>query len=191
MQELTFPEVDGLIYLNNFLTDVEHDELLTNIDRQTWLTDLQRRVQHYGYKYDYKSHAIDRDMYLAPLPEWALKLAHKLHERYSDTFPDQVIVNEYSPGQGIAAHIDCKSCFQETIISLSLGSPCVMNFKEHKGAGQKSLWLEPRSLIILKKAARYEWTHGIAKRKSDLWQGQKLWRSRRVSLTFRTVILVN
>ncbi len=191
VQELSFPEVDGLVYVRNFLTIDEHDRLLVDIDRQTWLTDLKRRVQHYGYKYDYKSHRIDRSMYIASLPEWAVEIAARLHDRYSDTFPDQVIVNEYEPGQGIEKHIDCKTCFQETIISLSLGSSCLMNFREQHGDGQQDLWLEPRSLVVLKRAARYDWTHGIAKRKSDLWLGQKFWRSRRVSLTFRTVILAD
>jgi len=51
--------------------------------------------------------------------------------------------------------------------------------------------LEPRSLIVLKGEARYEWAHGIAKRKSDNWQGQVFKRTRRVSLTFRTVILAD
>jgi hypothetical protein len=41
----------------------------------------------------------------------------------------------------------------------------------------------------LKDEARNEWLHGIAPRKSDMWEGQKYERQRRVSLTFRKVIL--
>ena len=189
--EITFPQVDGLAYISNFISSEEHNELLSDIDSQVWLDDLKRRVQHYGYKYDYKNHQINRSMYIAPLPDWAMKIAHRLDGTYSNTLPDQVIVNEYEPGQGIENHIDCKTCFRETVISLSLGSPCVMNFAEYRGEGKKSILLEPRSLIVLKKAARYDWTHGIAKRKSDVWNDEKLIRSRRVSLTFRTVILPN
>jgi alkylated DNA repair dioxygenase AlkB len=188
-KEITFPEIDGLIYVSNFISCREHDELIANVDSQVWLTDLKRRVQHYGYKYDYKNHKINRDMYIAPLPEWALAIANKVHKKYSDTLPNQAIINEYEPGQGIENHIDCKTCFWETVVSLSLGSPCVMNFIKDKGDAKKSILLEPRSLIILNKAARYEWTHGIAKRKSDTWNNNKFLRSRRVSLTFRTVIL--
>ncbi|WP_231289239.1 hypothetical protein [Rickettsia bellii] len=29
--------------------------------------------------------------------------------------PDQVIINEYMPGQGIAPHTDCIPCFSDTI----------------------------------------------------------------------------
>lgn len=128
-------------------------------------------------------------MYIAPLPDWALAVAKRLQQSYSATLPDQVIVNEYEPGQGIANHTDCKTCFRDTIISLSLNSPCVMDFTNPKKDLKKSLLLEPRSLIILKGEARYEWAHGIAKRKSDNFQGQIFRRTRRISLTFRTVLL--
>ena len=61
----------------------------------------------------------------------------------------------------------------------------------HPSLGQKSILIEPRSLIIMQGEARYNWRHGIAKRKSDKFEGQILKRARRVSLTFRTVIIPN
>ena len=103
--------------------------------------------------------------------------------------PDQLIVNEYEPGQGIASHVDCVPCFTETIASLSLGSACVMNFGNKEKERVVPLLLEPRSLVILRSDARYNWTHGIAARKTDDLQGRVIQRRRRVSLTFRKVIL--
>ena len=47
--------------------------------------------------------------------------------------------------------------------------------------------LEPRSLVVLYSDARSKWQHGIAKRKSDTWNGQEIERQRRVSITFRTI----
>lgn len=181
--------VNDLTYVRNFISKAEHDFLLEKIDSEPWLNELKRRVQHYGYKYDYAKHQINRAMYIAPLPDWSLAIAEKLQQSYSPTLPDQIIVNEYEPGQGIANHTDCRTCFRDTIISLSLGSPCVMDFTNLGKELKKSLLLEPRSLIVMKGEARYEWMHGIAKRKSDNIQGQIFKRSRRVSLTFRTVIL--
>ena len=49
--------------------------------------------------------------------------------------------------------------------------------------------LEPRSLVVMRGPARYEWTHGIPKRKQDIFNGQTLIRERRLSITFRNVIL--
>lgn len=34
---------------------------------------------------------------------------------------------------------------------------------------------------------RWKWRHGIAKRRTDTWNGQKIARQRRVSITFRTI----
>ncbi len=100
-----------------------------------------------------------------------------------------IIINEYEPGQGIAPHIDCQPCFTGTIISLSLGSACVMDLMHKETREEKQLLLEPRSLLLMKEEARYKWTHGIAKRKSDRYEGRTITRRRRVSLTFRKVIL--
>jgi alkylated DNA repair dioxygenase AlkB len=190
--ETTFPllEIHGLCYIPNFITTAEEQALLQAIDAQPWLTDLKRRVQHYGWKYDYTARRVDETMRLGSLPDWLMVLCQKLERHgYFSKPPDQVIINEYQPGQGISPHIDCVPCFEETIASLSLGSPCVMDFI-HADTGVKSLrLLEPRSLLLFSGDARYHWKHSIAARKSDKHNGQIIPRSRRVSLTFRNVVL--
>ena len=130
-------------------------------------------------------------MHIGELPEWLKRLSHKLHiDGHMPEVADQVIVNEYEPGQGIASHVDCEPCFKDTIVSLSLGSDCIMNFTSKSDKTKKiPVWLAPRSLVVLNDEARYEWLHGITARKSDEWNGQKYERKRRVSLTFRKVII--
>lgn len=190
--EKTEPEINisGLTYIPDFISAQEQDSLLSQIDQQPWLTSLKRRVQHYGYKYDYKARAVGNDSYLGSLPIWLSSLAEKLHDnKVFPSLPDQVIVNEYLPGQGISAHIDCVPCFADTIASLSLGSPCIMDFSNPKTGEKKSIVLEERSLIALSGPARYEWQHAIPARRSDILNGIKTERARRVSLTFRNVIL--
>ncbi len=181
IEEETIPDISRLAYIPDFITRDEENALIASIDKQPWLNDLKRRVQHYGYKYDYKARAVTDDAYLGPLPEWIDLVAQKLPFK-----PDQAIVNEYLPGQGISAHVDCVPCFSDTIASLSLGSGAVMQFTN--GQEKHDLYLEPRSLIILSGPVRYEWTHAIPARKSDVVDGFKIERIRRISLTFRTVI---
>ena len=188
--------IGGLGYVKNYITEYQHDWLLTRIDEHhkcQWLDDLKRRVQHYGFKYDYKARRVDMDMHIGELPEWLKRLSEKLHkDGHMPEVADQVIVNEYLPGQGISSHIDCEPCFEGTIVSLSLGSGCVMNFTNKFDKTKKiPVWLEPRSLVVLSGEARHEWLHGIAARKTDAWDGQKRDRQRRVSLTFRKVIIKN
>lgn len=187
--ETALTQISGLTVKANYIDTAEHDRLLKIIDQQPWLTDLKRRVQHYGYRYDYKSRSVDPSMYLGPLPEWIAPLAKRLHKGgFISKVPDQVIINEYEPGQGIASHVDCIPCFGDTIISLTLGSACVMAFTNIKTGEEVPVLLEPRGLIVMQDAARYDWKHGIAARKSDVCEGQIIKRGRRVSLTFRSIL---
>ena len=184
-------QIKGLEYHNNFITSVEQQKLMGIIDSQIWLDDLKRRVQHYGYKYDYKKRNIDKTMHLGEIPDWCKNIGIKMQTNgIIDFMPDQVIVNEYLPGQGISNHIDCEPCFNDTIISLSLNSSCIMQFTNNLNV-QKVIpvLLEPCSLVVLKKDARYNWMHGIKAVKTDNFYGEKIIRRRRVSLTFRKVII--
>lgn len=180
-EEPEIPKINGLEYAPDFISADEESVLLAQIEKQPWLTDLKRRVQHYGYKYDYKARTVTRDSYLGPLPDWLRTITEKLPFK-----PDQAIVNEYLPGQGISAHIDCQPCFGNTIASLSLRSAVTMQFA--KDDQKEELYLAPRSLIILSGESRHKWTHAIPARKSDTVNGVKILRERRVSVTFRTTI---
>lgn len=182
--------INGLEIYFDFITKNEENKLLSLIDNQSWLNDLTRRVQHYGYKYDYRSRKIDNSFYLGELPDWLKEIATRLqNENKLNFIPDQAIINEYEPGQGIASHIDCEPCFDDTIISLSLGSTCIMNFtREVSGIEKVPILFEPRTLVIMKGESRYNWYHGIPARKSDKFNDNLIKRSRRVSITFRKVI---
>ncbi len=185
-------KIKGLLYIPEYITKEEHASFWQAVNAENWLGDLKRRVQHYGYKYDYKARFIDYTMKIGELPEWVMPLAKKLHkEEYMPVIPDQLIVNEYNQGQGIASHVDCEPCFGDTIISLSLGSTCVMDFINKETKEKVEVLLEPRSLVVLKDDARYLWTHGITGKKADNFKGVKHERKTRISLTFRNVILNN
>lgn len=176
----------GLTYLKDHITKHEADSLVGAIDAAPWCTDLKRRVQHYGYRYDYKARKIRQEDYLGPLPDPYRQLAERLTaEGFFHFVPDQVIINEYQPGQGISAHIDCEPCFGDTIVSLSLLSACLMRFFHCTTRQKTDIHLQPRSLLVMRGPSRYEWTHAIPSRKTDTIEGQRQSRTRRLSLTFR------
>jgi alkylated DNA repair dioxygenase AlkB len=182
--------VPGLKYVAGFVAGPDEAALLAAVDAEPWLADLKRRVQHYGYRYDYKARKIDPSMYVGPLPPWARPLAARLvADGHMPAAPHQLIVNEYEPGQGITPHVDCVPCFGPVVCSLTLGSPCVMELSAVEGDGAESLLLERGSLVVLAEDARYKWRHAIPGRKTDKVGGRALPRGRRVSLTFRTVIV--
>jgi alkylated DNA repair dioxygenase AlkB len=178
----------GARVVDGFVKGKDAQNLLAAIDAKPWRSDLKRRVQHYGWIYDYRARAVSPDMDLGPLPDWLGELAARVGRVGAfNATPDQVIVNEYLPGQGISAHVDCESCFGPVIASLSLGGSAQMVFAKRSTGERHSVILEHANLLILSSKARYDWTHEIPARKSDVIEGLRRPRTRRVSLTFRTV----
>lgn len=181
--------VPGLFLCESFIDAATESALLIFLNLEPWSNVLKRRVIHYGFKYDYKMRkALEPTL---PIPDTCRKVAERLtaHSelykigcRFPQTF-DQLIVNEYVPGQGIGAHID-SPVFGNCIASVSLGAGIVMRF-ERAGHAPCDLWLPRRSVVVLTGDARHFWTHAIAPIKSDKNHGL---RSRRVSLTFRSLV---
>eukprot|EP01125_Pyxidicula_operculata_P006807 TRINITY_DN2337_c0_g1_i2.p1 TRINITY_DN2337_c0_g1~~TRINITY_DN2337_c0_g1_i2.p1 ORF type:complete len:167 (-),score=36.32 TRINITY_DN2337_c0_g1_i2:77-577(-) len=103
--------------------------------------------------------------------------------------PDQLIINNYEPGQGIAKHVDKMNQFKEHIVSISLLSDCLMIFREKETQKAISVRLSRRSAIGMSGDARSKWTHEIPSHKKFEWKGMKVPRNRRISLTFRNIII--
>ena len=189
--------VPGLRLIHDFITEAEETEVIKEIDQSVWSDELQRRVQHYGWRYDYRSRLIDPSMHIGPLPDWAMKIARRLVDNgcFRDGLPDQVIVNEYCGNQGIAPHVDSPASFTGVVAMVSLLESWEMEFRKRRENTKVVQRLERRSATILEGEARYKWTHEIRKRKTEpgpVIPGNKkpsrVPRDRRVSLTFRKVI---
>ena len=178
--------VPGLQYVAEYLPAAVHDGLLAAVDGQPWgpIT-VGRRVQVYGYTYHHTRGGIYR---IGDLPPWTQQLAARLvRDGLMPAAPDQLIVNEYPAGSGIPAHVD-HAAFDDTIVSVSLGSSCVMDLTRLGESPSEAVFLEPRSALVLAGEARQRWMHGIPARLADQWQGVERPRGRRVSLTFRTML---
>lgn len=182
--------VPGLKIWDSFLTPDEQSHCVQRVDAAVneWRDDLSRRVQHYGWRYDYKARAITPDMHIGALPDWLDILAQKLYDETGlfDRKPEQVIVNEYLPGQGIAMHIDHRG-FGPTVCTISLLDDWEMDFSPNWKDKYPAL-LPQGSCVLLTETSRSEWQHGIAPRKSEHAENSRRRRGRRLSLTFRTVL---
>ena len=93
---------DGATIVPDFITPAEETRILQRIHEAPWLSDLSRRVQHYGYRYDYAGNSAPQPA--APFPAWVSHMAERLREHFAGELPVQCIVNEYRPGQGIGMH---------------------------------------------------------------------------------------
>ena len=184
-------EPPGFTYRPDFITEEEETKLMECIDRVEWSTELRRRVQHYGWRYDYTKRRIDESMRVGELPGWARELGRRLvTEGLVKDLPDQLIVNEYCGKQGITPHIDEPRSFTEHLATISLLETWGMVFRRRSGKEKVEKALERRSVAILTGDARYKWTHEIPRRENEPQmdrQGKRRWvrRSRRISLTFR------
>lgn len=89
----TFHGIKGLSYYRNFISDDEQKKLLNEIDQQEWSEVINRRVQHYGYRYDYKNKSID-SYYLGPLPEFVSYIVERMMSKnIFEIEPNQLIIN--------------------------------------------------------------------------------------------------
>jgi alkylated DNA repair dioxygenase AlkB len=176
--------IDGLVYVPEFLTVQDEQRLIQSIDRERWDTQLNRWRQQYGYVYDHKRQGVRVDQPVAAIPPWLVPVIETVVARRIMTRVDQAIVNNYQPGQGIGRHRDSPD-FGDTVVSISLLSQVVMVF-EHDHDRHDQL-LAPRSLLAISRAARWKWTHCIPMQRTDVIQGRSTPRSRRVSITLRTV----
>ena len=184
--------IPGITYIPNYVNVDEQNQLLDVIDQQVWSLESiesKRRIQQHGYRYDYKNDILVSVSCLGSLPDWAKSIAKRLYsDRITKTPLDQLTVNEYEPGQGLRSHIDCVTCFGNTIITLSLGSSYVMEFTHSHTKENREILLLAGSLLVLQGEARYIWQHSVTPRQKDLYQGTEFVRTRRVSLTFREAL---
>ena len=122
------------------------------------------------------------------LPEWSEKyISRMLKNDLINKYPNQITVNRYLPGEGIAAHIDVPDIFDNDLYSISLGSGCnIILESEYK---KEEYYIEPRTFMLFRDQARYEYTHCIKRLKYDIIGGHEVQRNTRYSVTFRNVLL--
>ena len=173
----------GLSIQRATLTEEEKRLFLASIDERPWSSVLQRRTQHYGGRYEYKTRSVVCDNQVQAFEScYAVKtLANKLTSRFieqgSVVAPNQCIINEYVSKQSISAHTDA-ACFGPVICSVSLGDSTVMLFT-HPQYEPFEIELHDGDILFLTGEARQQWKHQTKPIQKDDY--------RRISLTFRTM----
>lgn len=197
---MSISDIPGLYYIPNYLTSEEVKKIKLSLSKsKSWQkVNLNyrgsRRVIHKGYSYSYNRSGVKK---LDSIPNFYQNLVSKdrlntsinvicgenniFNDELDGNFLDQLIVNEYIPGQGIAAHIDHPKYFGDFIVCLTVGGGTTVEFT--KGSITKSVYIEEGSLYIMSGDARYKWKHEIKKQRSD----NGIPRKTRYSLTYRIV----
>jgi len=186
--------VPGLYYTDNLISSDYSQQIIHYLDNESkWspITDSpnSRRIQHYGYKYNYKNQ--NHKEMGTPIPDIFSELIQTLKQNVQElqlidssySF-NQIIVNNYEPGQGISKHTDIKS-YGHVIGCYTIGSGATMRFRKKDKV--IDLYVKPNSLYIMSGESRYLWTHEMPSTKTDLYNGKRITRDRRISITFRMV----
>jgi len=185
----------GLFFKNNVIGSVDGLEIIKKLDLLPWTTvsksEKSRRVQQYGFAYNYSGRSTIGSE-IEPMPDFIVFLKVLAEQICSEvglgleiSF-NQCIINNYDPGQKISAHIDNPN-FGPVIACFSFGPGLGLFMDFKKNEDQYHHFALNNSLYIMSGSSRYEWSHEIASRKSDIVDGSKIKRERRVSVTFRTV----
>jgi alkylated DNA repair dioxygenase AlkB len=176
---------DGLIYSGEFISRDEERQLVAAIgDLQFGEIKMhgvvaKRRAMHFGRRYEYESGRVGA---APPVPEFLLPLRERIADftKCSPAEFVEALISEYAAGAGIGWHRDAPAF--DFIVGISLLSECTMKFRQWppvrapQARKSVSLWLEPRSVYVLRGPVRTHWQHHIPSAKRL-----------RYSITFRTM----
>ncbi|MGA0606302.1 alpha-ketoglutarate-dependent dioxygenase AlkB [Phenylobacterium sp. VNQ135] len=175
------PAPAGFAYRADFVSEAEERELLGRLAELPFEPfqfrgyEGRRRVQSFGWKYDFTGPGL---VQAAPLPDWLLAVrdrAAAFAGLPAEAF-QHLLINEYREGAPIGWHKD-RPVF-EKVVGISLGAETVMRFRRRRGERFERLNvpLAPRSAYLLDGPARSEWEHSLPEAKAL-----------RYSLTFRNL----
>lgn len=172
----TTTSIDGLRYIDDFITREEEEALLSGIDAHplAWKCLNNRSLQNWGGLPHMKG------MLSTPLPPFLQPLLQHVEDSELFTLdngakikPNHVLVNRYRPGEGIAAHVDGPA-YKPVAIIVSLGAPIVMHFYTRCHSSDVipadplcAILLRPRSLLVLSGPAYHDVYHEIREREKD------------------------
>lgn len=178
-----FSGIEGLWYIENYLSEDELNMIKNKINEEIDLVPItkssaSRKVAHYGYYYLYDRSGLKEapkiPNYLESfvLPERINKL---VNEDLVNVPFEQLIINEYLPGQQIAFHIDHVKQFGPMIACITVGQSVPIKFKY--GSVEKIINVKEGSMYIMTEDARYKWQHSLRNATTN----------NRYSLTYRTI----
>ena len=193
----------GLELIENFISIAQQSLLVSFFDSLEWHgkgnepnSELKRRTLQFGHLFLYKTRKLVSKI---PIPNELKWLLEMVKFNLGIEF-DHLVVNEYECGQGIMPHVDA-NLFGPVICVLSLLSPCLMTFNSSiisndetlkaatidSKAKEFKLKLNPTSILVMADASRYDYKHSISKDAIEELDGEIIERSRRISITFRTI----
>ncbi|CAI5445535.1 unnamed protein product [Caenorhabditis angaria] len=175
-------KLNGLILIQNFLSNEEETDILDMIDRVDWAPSQSgRRKQDYGPKVNFKQKKVKTNTFVG-MPEYADFLLDKMRNHNSEKLgnyqPFEMCNLEYeeSKKSGIEMHKDDMWIWGNRLISINLINGSVMTMTNDSTEQLCYVYMPHRSFLCMADDARYQWSHGILPHHI---------RGRRIALTMR------
>ncbi|KAM6983608.1 alpha-ketoglutarate-dependent dioxygenase alkB homolog 4 [Tautogolabrus adspersus] len=181
----TFP---GVFLWDNFISEEEEKQLMSNIDQDVWNESQSgRRKQDFGPKVNFKKRKV-RFGGFSGLPALSQKLVLRMQGEpsLSDFQPVEQCNLDYHPqrGSAIDPHLDDSWLWGERLVTINMLSNTTLTMSLEEGLPgfglaeevHVAVRLPRRSLVVLHGEARHRWKHAI--HREDV-------RERRVCSTYR------
>lgn len=173
----------GMLYVENFLSEAAEIALLRVLatlplqHSQYRQFTAKRRTISYGWSYDFSHNVLHS---AAAVPSFLQPLRLQVAEflQFDAEQFEQALVTEYQPGSALGWHRDVPQF--GVVVGISLANATRMRLRPYphranRRDGVINLVLAPRSIYVLRDAARWSWQHSIPTTKQL-----------RYSITFRT-----
>lgn len=76
-------DIPGLVYIDDFITPEEEQNIISQIDKEEWTKLNQRRIQHYGFDFIYGANTVETDKPASiPIPSFLDSTVAKVSELF-------------------------------------------------------------------------------------------------------------
>ncbi len=194
---ILFEDIPDLYLIPNAFTKEENDMYMQILEGESNNPNVSKQIHtatEYGWKFLPATIKLPED-YLGEYPEWLEKLWQKIifHANNNiehfpkNAYPDNVLINKYEPGDGCNSHVDQINFWDNWVVGVSFGSGCTFEFMNDFNK-KIEIYIPSGSIYIMIDDARYKWKHGITFSQIDIYYGEIIPRTKRISLTFRTMM---
>ena len=158
---------EGLAYRSGFLSEAEEASLVEHIaalpfrpfEFQGFLG--KRETVSFGWSYRFDGSGLAQ---AEPIPDWLLPVRDRAaaFAGLDVGALEQALLIRYGEGAGLGWHRD-RPVFGD-VLGISLTAPAPLRFRLREGAKWRRFTLQvaPRSIYLLRGAAREQWEHSIA-----------------------------
>ena len=144
----------GATLAPDIVTEAEEERILLRISQAPWMTDLSRRVQHYGFRYDYRAPGTGRHDPAPPFPRWTTNVLvdHMLRSaRYPPASAER---------PGITATLFSRQCYVSMIVRPATGSHnhvrrTLLSSSRHREIPRSSTCRRPAAISPASKGHRF------------------------------------